>query len=157
MDGPNKEMSPAPSVSSKGFKGVIAKARIGRKDDPSLTSLNGTDDGSERSGIRSSVDSLMDRARASRNPSIDEGGIPPGPSSLSKLIPGRVKKKRKQREEAVLQLETEDGPLGRGRSVEDSTATAAVSQPQLSANRSQSSIGGDGTSSLITVDSDNES
>lgn len=101
MDGPNKEISPAPSnsaLSSKGFKRVIAKARLGRTDDNSTTSLNGSDE-SERGGIRSSVDSLIDRARDSGRPSVDDG-LPSGPSNLSKLIPGRVKKKRRKREEA---------------------------------------------------------
>lgn len=155
MDFSKKEISPAPSASSKGFKGVIAKARIGRKDESSATSLNGTDDSSERSGIRDSVDSLIDRARearASKGSSIDDNGLPSGPSNLSKLIPGRVKKKLKKREEAVKQQEEEaDG--GRGRSLEDQTATSALLDA-IPNNRRRSTLEEDGADSLITVDSE---
>ena len=154
MNGPNKEISPAPSnsaLSSKGFKRVIAKARLGRTDDNSTTSLNGSDE-SERGGIRSSVDSLIDRARDSGRPSVDDG-LPSGPSNLSKLIPGRVKKKRRKREEAE-QLRQELAE-GRGRSADDQTATVAESRLQAG-NESRTTLGEDG-GSLLTIESDTES
>ena len=148
----SQEISPAPSGSSKGFKNAIAKARIIRKNDIPAGSINDGDDGSERGGLRDSVDSLIDRARSTRGGSVDDG-LPPGPSNLSKLIPGRVKKKRRKREEAEqAQKESEDG---RGRSAEDQVATSAVTQPRID-NQSRSTLG-DGDGSLTTYDSDNES
>lgn len=150
MDGPSKDISPAPSTSTKGFKGVVAKARLGRNRDDSTISLNGSDEGTEQSGIRNSVDSLVDKVREGRNASLDDG-LPPGPSNLSKLIPGRVKKKRKKREEAEqLQQEITEG---RGRSVEDQPATAAQPRKLSKDNRSRSTLDGDG-GSLITIDSE---
>ena len=158
MDGPAKELSPAPSTSAapstKGFKGVVAKARLGRNKNESTTSLNGSEESSEPSAVRLSVDSLIDKARDSRKTSVDDEGLPPGPSNLSKLIPGRVKKKRRKREEAEqLQQELAEG---RGRSVEDQTATSAEPRKPSKDNRSRSTLGEDGES-LITVDSATES
>jgi len=158
MDGPAKELSPAPSVSAasttKGFKGVVAKARLGRNKDESTLSLNGSDESNDPSGIRHSVDSLIDRARDSRKSSLDEDGLPPEPSNLSKLIPGRVKKKRRRREEAEqLQQELAEG---RGRSVENQTTTSAEPRKLSKDSRSRSTLGEDG-GSLITVDSELES
>jgi len=151
MDPTTKEPSPAPSMSAqstKGFKGVIAKARLGRKDNSSTTALNGTEDSSDNNGVRNSVDSLLDKARGSRGSSDD--GLPPGPSNLSKLIPGRVKRKKKEREEAEqAQREAEDG---RGRSIEDQAATAAI--PTSPLIRSRSTLEDDGDNSLVTIDSE---
>ena len=158
MDVPSKELSPAPSASTapatKGFKGAVAKARLGRNKDDSTVSLDSSINSSEPGGIRHSVDSLIDKARDSRKSSLDEDRLPPGPSNLSKLIPGRVKKKRRKREEAEqLQQELAEG---RGRSVEDQTATSAEPRKLSKDNRSRSTLGEDG-GSLITVDSDTES
>ena len=157
MDVPAKELSPAPSTApstTKGFKGVVAKARLGRNKDESTTSLNGSDESNEISGIRHSVDSLIDKARDSRKSSLDEDGLPPGPSKVSKLIPGRAKKKRRKREEAEqLQQELAEG---RGRSIADQTATSAEPRKSSKDNRSRSTLGEDG-GSLITVDSELES
>lgn len=157
MDAQSKDLSPAPSTSApsaKGLKGVLKKARLGRKDGPSTTSLNGSDEGNvEPGGLRKSVDSLLDKARDSNRSSVDDNGLPPGPSNLSKLIPGRIKKKRRKREEAEqLQQELADG---RGRSTDDQPATAAVPKVQ-SGNKSRSTLGEDGES-LISVESDIES
>lgn len=156
MDASAKELSPAPSAapSTKGFKGVVAKARLGRNKDESTTSLNGSDESSEPSGIRHSVDSLIDRARDSRKSSLDDDGLPSGPSNLSKLIPGRAKKKRRKRE-AAEQLQQELAE-GRGRSVKDQTATAAEPRKFSKDNRSRSTLGED-TRSLVTVESEIES
>ena len=156
MDIPTKELSPSPSAapSTKGFKGVVAKARLGRNKDDSTPSLNGSDESSEPAGIRHSVDSLIDKARDSRTSSLDDSGLPPPPGNLSKLIPGRAKKKRRKREEAEqLQQELAEG---RGRSVEDQTATAAEPGKPLKDNRSRSTLGED-AGSLITVDSETDS
>lgn len=152
-------ISPAPSTSDpKGFKGLVAKAKLGRKDAPSTTSLNGSsvsDEASERGGIRNSVDSLMDKVRDSRGSSLDDG-LPPGPSNLSKLIPGRIKKKRRKREEAEQQLQTADP---RGRSADGQTATSAVATTLSGDNRSQGARGEDEEEdggSLITIESEIE-
>ena len=154
-------ISPAPSTSEpKGFKGLVAKAKLGRKDAPSTTSLNGSsvsDEASERGGVRNSVDSLIDKVRDSRG-SLDDG-LPSAPSNLSKLIPGRVKKKRKKREEAEQQLQREMADP-RGRSVDGQMATSAVPTTLSGNNRSRSALeeedeeedGG----SLITIESDTE-
>ena len=155
-------VSPAPSTTteSKGFKGLVAKAKLGRKDAPSNTSLNDSnvsDEPSERAGIRNSVDSLMDKVRDSRGSSLDDG-LPSGPSNLSKLIPGRVKKKRRKREEAELQLQQEAADP-RGRSADGQTATSAVPTTLSKDNRSQSALGEDDEEdggSLITIESDTE-
>ena len=152
MDG-SKELSPAPSASGtpvKGIKSVLAKARLGRKDNPSTASLNGSDE-SEIGGLRNSVESV-DKTRDGGRSSVDDG-LPAGPSGLSKLIPGRVKKKRKKREEAE-QLQQELAQ-GRGRSVDDQTATAAGSSREAG-NESRTTLG-DENGSLITVESDTES
>ena len=145
MDG-SKDLSPAPSASgapSKGIKSVLAKARLGRKENPSTASLNGSDE-SEISGLRNSVDGGRS--------SVDDG-LPAGPSGLSKLIPGRIKKKRRKREEAEqLQQELVEG---RGRSADDQTATAAVARRE-SVNGSGTTLGEE-NGSLITVESDIES
>ena len=159
MDNSRASTSPAPSTSEqKGFKGLVAKAKLGRKDAPSTTSLNGTsafEEANERGGLRSSVDSLMDKVRDGRASSVDDG-LPSGPSNLSKLIPGRVKKKRRRREEAEqqLQLETAD-PRGRTAYGEMATSAAAFSGN----DGSRSAMGEDEEEdggSLITIESDIE-
>lgn len=154
-------VSPAPSTTErKGFKKLVAKAKLGRKDTPSTTSLNGSnisDETSERAGIRNSVDSLMDKVRDSRGSSLDDG-LPSGPSNLSKLIPGRAKKKRKKREEAEQQLQQEAADP-RGRSVDGETATSAGPTTLSKDNTSQSALGEDDEEdggSLITIESDTE-
>lgn len=154
MDGQAKDQSPAPSTaqSTRGIKGIVAKARLGRNKDESTTSLNGSDESSEQNGVRNSVDSLIDKVRDSRKSSLDDG-LPSGPSNLSKLIPGRVKKKRRQREEAE-QIQQEQAE-GRGRSAEDQRATSAEPRKLSKDNRSRSTLGEDG-GSLITVDSETE-
>lgn len=154
-------ISPALSTSEpKGFKGLVAKAKLGRKDAPSTISLNGSsvsDEASERGGIRNSVDSLMDKVRDSRGSSLDDG-LPSGPSNLSKLIPGRVKKKRRKREEAEQQLQQETADP-RGRSADGQTATSAVPTALSGNNRSRSALGEDEEEdggSLITIESETE-
>jgi len=156
MEGLAKETSPAPSTSTgtRGFKGIVAKARLGRDKDrnESTLSLNGSDEG-EQSGVRHSVDSLTDKVRDGRKSSVDNDGLPSGPSALSKLVPGRVKKKRRKREEAEQQQQEELD--GRGRSIGDQTATAAVPRKLSKENRSQSTLDEDGAS-LLTVESDTD-
>ena len=159
MDNSAKSVSPAPSTSEvKGFKGLVAKAKLGRKDAQSTTSLNGSsvsDEANERAGIRNSVDSLMDKVRDGRRDSLDDG-LPPGPSNLSKLIPGRVKKKRRKREEAEQQLQQETADL-RGRSADGQIATSAA--PTAPSDRSRGALEEDEEEdggSLITIESDTE-
>ena len=162
METSAKSISPAPSTSEpKGFKGLVAKAKLGRRDAPSTTSLNGSsisDEAGERAGIgRNSVDSLMDKVRDSRGSSLDDG-LPSGPSNLSKLIPGRVKKKRRKREEAELQLQQETADP-RGRSADGQTATSAAPKALSGNNRSRSALREDeedDSESLITIESETE-
>ena len=154
-----KSVSPAPSTSEpKGFKGLVAKAKLGRKEAPSTTSLTGSsisDEVSERAGTRNSVDSSRDKVRDSRGSSLDDG-LPSGPSNLSKLIPGRMKKKkRRKREEAEQQLQADP----RGRSADGQTATSAVPTALSGNNRSRSALEEDEEDdgeSLITIESDTE-
>lgn len=156
MDRLAKETSPAPSTSTgtKGFKGLVAKARLGldKDKDESTVSLNGSDEG-ERNGVRHSVDSLIDRVRDSRKTNVEEDGLPSGPRALSKLIPGRIKKKRRMREEAEQQQQQE--PDGRGRSIGDQTATAADRSMLSHENGSRSTLDEDGAS-LFTIESDTD-
>lgn len=145
---PAKDPSPAPATTSKGFKSVMAKARIGRKDDSSRGSVPDADDSSDRTAQRNSLDSL---SKNGTRTSLDENQ-PSGGSKISKLIPKRIKKKLEQREEAERQLQAEEEDA-RGRSVEDSAATSAGS-----AQRSGSTLADDeGNSSLLTVESGSES
>lgn len=150
------EVSPSPS--GRGLKGVLAKARRGGKDSSSVPSNNGTDNSSESHVIRSSLESIRERARTSRESSIDDGTVVTSKShSLSKLLPGRLKKRLKKhgatdREEEP-EEQGEDGDQeedGRGRSISDQAATSA--DPRRSTptgSRSQSTLGG---SSLMTYD-----
>ena len=97
----------------------------------------------------------MDKVRDSRGSSLDDG-LPPGPSNLSKLIPGRVKKKRRKREEAEQQLQTADP---RGRSADGQTATSAEPTTLFGDDKSRSPLGEDEEEdggSLITIESDTE-
>ena len=146
-----KEPSPAPSTAPKGFKSVMAKARLGRKDDSAVASLPDADDSSDRTGQRSSFDSLTKNGRRT---SLDESQTS-GSSKISKLIPKRIKKKMEQKEEAERQLQAEEEEA-RGRSVEDSAATAAGGS-HLSAQRSGSTLADDEGNSLLTVESGGES
>ena len=138
----------------------MAKAKLGRKDAQSTTSLAGSsvsDEATERAGIRNSVDSLIEKVRDGGRDSLDDG-LPPGPSNLSKLIPGRVKKKRRKREEAEQQLQQETADL-RGRSADGQTTTSAATTSSSDQNKSRSALeedeGEDG-GSLITIESDIE-
>lgn len=148
---PAKEPSPAPPTASRGFKSVINKARLGRKDDPSIMSPTGTDDSGEHNGHRSSLDSLF---RNSTRSSIDEVQ-PSGGSKISKLLPKRIKKKLEQRDEAERQVHAEE-ELGRGRPVAESAATS-TGHSRFAAQRSRSTLADDEGNSLLTVESGLES
>lgn len=141
----SKEPSPAPS--ERGLKGVLAKARRSRMDNSSTPSVNGTDNSSEGRGIRTSVDSLQDKTLPSRLPSSDDGK-PTASDKLSKLVPARIKKKRRERKEAEQQQEEV-----RGRSIGSQGGPSGDYESQSG----QQSPGDDGGSSLITMDSDIES
>lgn len=144
--------------STRGFKGVLAKARLGGKDTASSPSFfSGTDNNSSDShGIRSSVESLqaLERDRASRESSIDDGTTTTKSRTLSKLIPARIKKKLKK--QGSLEREEEQGEDreegeqvdGHGNAIMD-PAPAATSTPVGSS--SQNTIVGN---SLNSYDSD---
>ena len=143
----SKEASPAPS--ERGLKGVLAKARRSRQDNSSTTSISGTDNGSDGHGIRNSVDSLLDKALPIRHSSVDDDEKSTAADKLSKLIPARIKKKRRERKEVERQQDDEE----RGRSIGDQGGASADHE----SHSGQQSPGGDGGSSLITMDSDTES
>ena len=153
METATVDVSPAPS--GRGLKGVLAKARRAGKDTSSTTSVNGTDNSSDSHRLRSSIDSTRDRARTSRESSIDDGTTTASNTrKLSKLIPGRIKQKLKkkggaEREgELEEQEEEEDQDDGRGRRTSDQAATSA-DLTRSAGSRSQSTLGG---ISLITID-----
>lgn len=161
MESAASEVSPPPS--GRGLKSVLAKARRGGKDSSSTPSNNGTDNSSEGHGIRSSIESIRERARTSRESSIDDGMVTTSKSHpLSKLIPGRIKKRLKKyggterEEESEEQGEEGDQEEdGRGRSISDQAATSTNLGSRESHRQSQSTMD---SSSLATYDdSDTES
>lgn len=153
MDTSPTEASPVQST--RGFKGVLAKARRGGKDTASSTSFfNGTDNNSSDShGIRSSVESLqaLEKDRASKESSIDDGTTTTKSRTLAKLIPARIKKKLKK--QGSLEREEEQGEDGEegehmdGHGMDPAPAAASTA---VGSSR-QNAIGGD---SLISYDSD---
>lgn len=155
MDTSPTEASPVQST--RGFKGVLAKARRGGKDTASNTSFfNGTDNNSSDShGIRSSVESLqaLEKDRASKESSIDDGTTTTKSRTLAKLIPARIKKKLKKQESLEREEEQgEDGEEGEhmdghGNIMDPAPAAASTA---VGSSR-QNTIGGD---SLILYDSD---
>lgn len=85
-----------PEPSGRGFKAVLAKTRRGAKDTSSTPSIHGTENSSDSHAIRSSIESVKEKLRASRESSIGDGTTTTSKSrTLSKLIPGRIKKKLK--------------------------------------------------------------
>ncbi|CAL8583610.1 hypothetical protein XPA_009231 [Xanthoria parietina] len=149
MDGEAKEVSPAPST--RGLKSVLSKARRGSKKNASKVSVNAPDNSDS---VRSSVDSSRDKRRASRGSSLDDGLSTNNTGAISKLIPNRIQKKRKERKAAQQaaheqeELVAQDEP-GRGRSISEQAATAAAPL-----HRSRSTLGEE--ASLLTNDSDTE-
>lgn len=156
MDSVTQETSPARS--SKGLKSVLRKARAGRKDNASTLSVNGTDNSSSsRGGIRSSIDSTAGKLKsnttgeASHNDGDDSGN-----HGINKLIPARIRKKRRKAREAAEQ--EQEGPA-RGRSFGDTPSNGAMGDHAASdiTGESQSTRDDDDDgSSLITYDSDPE-
>ncbi|KAI4172322.1 MAG: hypothetical protein LQ343_003580 [Gyalolechia ehrenbergii] len=148
MEGDTKEVSPEPST--RRLKSVLSKARHG-KSNASKVSIN--DESSDSHGIRSSIDSSMDIFRASRGSSLDDSLSTKNSSAMSKLIPNRIQKKRKERKASKIatkeEEEAEDN--GRGRSISHQAATAATPLQQ----RSRSTLADE--SSLMTDDSEAES
>ena len=154
MASSSKETSPAPSAS--GFKGVIAKAQRGLRDNHSATSLNGPDGGNKRGGIRSSVDSAMEKLKSRTNgESGNDNGNTAANAKISKFLPKKMRMKTEKRVGDTVD-QREDEELGRGRSVGDRSAMSlAVTSPDL--GRSQDDLSGDGEESIMTEDSDTES
>ena len=148
----SQEVSPSPSIlSTTAFKAkALARIKNSISDGPP-SPLQQSDPDLEKSGVRNSVDSLLDRTKSRRTSNDD--GLPPPPSNLSKLVPGRVKKKQKLREEAEKKQKEAEGD--RGRRTDGQTATSALSSP-VADNRSRSTLG-DGEGSLTTFDSEPDS
>lgn len=152
MDTSPTEASPVQST--RGFKGVLAKARRGGKDTASNPSFfNGMDNNSSDSHgiIRSSVESLqaLEKDRASRESSIDDGTTMTKSRTLAKLIPARIKKKLKKQGGPEREDELGEDELdGHGNAITD-PASAATSTAVGSSR--QNTVGGD---SLISYDSD---
>lgn len=140
----NTEVSPARSVSTKGLKGL--KARLSRKETPSTTSLAATpagdNDGRERTGIRSSLDSIR------KGGNVDEDGVPTG--AMGKLMPAHVKRKKRQQADDQRQDEAE-----RGRSVDETAATSADGQSPAN-SYSPSLPGEDEGASLRTTETESD-
>jgi len=155
MDPVTKETSPAPS--SKGLKGVLAKARRGLKDNSSTLSVNSTDNSSSsHGGIRSSIDSKVEKlkSRATGESSHNDGDNP-GSGGIAKLLPRRSRKKRRAREAP----EQDQEEAIRGRSIGDRRSNGATGDldPFEITGENQSPLDDDGGSSLLTYDSDPES
>lgn len=154
MESVTQEASPARS--SKGLKGVLRKARHGHKDNASTLSVNGTDNsGSSRGGVRSSIDSITEKLKSNgTDESAQNNEDDSGAARISKLIPGRIRKKRrKARQTAEREQES------RGRSVEDRPINDKIGDNEASETTGEGQSvddDDDGSSSLITYDSDPE-
>ena len=155
MDSVTQETSPARS--SKGLKSVLRKARPGRKDNGSTLSVIGTDNSSSsRGGIRSSIDSTVEKLKShGTDDSNHNDGDDSGTGRISKLIPARIRKKRRKAREATGQEQEE---ANRGRSIGDRPVKGDASDHDTTeiTGEGQSAEDDDGGSSLITYDSDPE-
>lgn len=154
MDTSPTEVSPVQPT--RGFKGVLAKAIRGGKDATSSPSFfNGTENNSGDShGIRSSVESLqaLEKDRASRESSIDDGATTTKSRTLAKLIPARIKKKLKK--QGSLEREEEQGEDGE-REHKDGHGNAIMDPAPAATPTAVGSSGQDTTGeSLISYDSD---
>ena len=166
MESAAVDVSPAPST--RGFKGVLSKARRGGKDNSSTPSINGTDNGSEANGIRSSIESSQENGRAGRQ-SLEDGASISKPRKLSKIILRRLRRKKPSQDgEGDQQGEEEEEDEAddvdddrRGRSISEVATTSTTLQPTTS-SRSQSLRDGgrgeheDGGSSPIPHATDDE-
>lgn len=155
MDASPTEASPVQST--RGFKGVLAKARRGKDTASSTSFFSGTDNNNSDSHgiIRSSAESLqiLEKDRASRESSIDDGTTMTKSRTLAKLIPARIKKKLKnqggqEREEDRGEAEEGEHVDGHGNAITD--PTHAATSPAVGGSR-HNTVGGD---SLISYDSD---
>ena len=149
MDDGAKDVSPAPST--RGLKSVLSKARRGSKKNASKVSVNGPENSDS---VRSSIDSSRDRIPITRGSSLEDGLSTNNTGTISKLIPNRIQKKRKERKAAQHAAQEQEDLAaedehGRGRSLSDQAATAAAAL-----HRSKSPLGED--ASLLTNDSDTE-
>lgn len=164
MESATVDISPAPST--RGFKGVLSKARRGGKDNSSTTSINGTDNSSEANGIRSSIESIQENARPGQQPGED-GVTTSKPRKLSKIL-GRLKRKKKTHDgldDQPGEEEEDDDDVeddGRGRSISEATTTSTILRGTTN-SRSRIMRDGDGNkdedegSSPITYATDHES
>lgn len=160
MESAPVDVSPAPST--RGFKGVLSKARRGGKDNSSTPSINGTETSSEANGIRSSIESSQENSRAGRQ-SLEDGASISKPRKLSKMILGRLRRKKpsqdgvgdQQGEEEEEEEADEVDDDRRGRSISEVATTSITLQPTTN-SRSQSLQDGDGGSSPIPHATDDE-
>ena len=151
MESEAKEDSQSPAGTNR-LRSVLSKARRRQKDNNASTaSIAVTENSSEGtgSGPRNSIESLG----VSRHSSLDDGAA----AKISKLIPGRAKRKKKKQEAPeALERQQQEDEEGRGRDTNDQPATAAALRP-TAPTRSRSTLDADDGSSLMTVDSDAES
>lgn len=133
----------SPALSSRGFKSVLTKARRGRTDNASSTSMTSSNLGNDSPRTGSIVESTLEA-----NGPID-GDHNVLSAGINKLLPARIKNRvRKRRAQ-----ETEDRDSRRGRSATDMKTGAlnGLDSP------SQTTLDDDGESSLLTDDSGEES
>ena len=144
----------SPATSTRGFKGVFSKARRSGKDNSSTTSINGTDNSSEANGIRSSVDSVRENGRAARQ-SSEDGTTTTKARKLSKLIPGRLRRKKNNQDGVDRPGEEEENDVEdgeRGRSISQEAPMSTILKATANSRRSDGDVNRneDGDSSLST-------
>ena len=152
------ESSPTPSTTTNKLKTVFSKTRRGHKDNSSSLSVNDADSTNSGShGIRASFEATIDKVRTRASGEHDDDGNSSGSGGISKLIPGRIKKKRRKRDAEAEQQDAEE--LQRGRSIGDRGGGVDPSRGNsapLTTTVSQDGPDGDDGSSLITYESDTE-
>ena len=158
METASAEQSPAPSTSTNKLKHVFSKARRNNRDNnASNLSINDTDSTASGSrGLRASFDATMDKIKTRASGEHDDADSS-GSAGITKLIPGRTKKKRRKREAEAAQQEAEE--LRRGRSIGDrgGVGAAGLGTAPFDASTSHDTLEADDDgSSLITYDSDIE-
>lgn len=157
METARAETSPAPSAT--GLKGVLAKARRGRGNNPSTStlSLNGTDsNGTGARSVRSSIDHTVDKIKARVSGEHDDEDRS-SPSRIAKLLPGNSKRRRKKKKreaEADEELQHAED-LQRGRSITEQSSTGSADLDGT-VDRSRDTLDDDARSSQMTYDSDEE-
>ena len=140
------EVSPAPS--SRGLKGMLAKARRNKLDNASTTSFPTSEGSNESHGIRDSMDSAFDKIKNAVHKENDASDTP-GAVSIATLIPGTRKRKDHKRR---LKQAAEDADGPRGRRIGDGEGATGTGL----SSENQSTLDEDDESSLMTDDSEEE-